>query len=362
MSFNLMTAPMLGWWTTKENNPDAVTLDATGRVAFGIIPQSTSNITNVRIYVTGLTGTPAVTDLRCAIHQEGSDEPGTVITEVNAASIPAVGWINFTGLAVSATRGARLWVVLRNGGTANYCTVRTPHIQYSPIPDPQYLYPVARYVRSNDSGVTWAAGDYAAATTIRVGFADGTYLGFPLQDEFRADDTGTQRAQSAIEVGVRFTTPTVQLKVIGAMVRVAKTGTVAGSMRFRLYEGGSLIGTTDALAPALFAGSDSRPVSLMFPSVLTLAASTSHRLVVGATGSETSGNGYGLDWFLFDTDSNSLPLLPWQGSTQRTILNGTWTDTAGYFPSHALILDDPPFGSAGGTTSVKLYQQMGGMG
>lgn len=363
MSFNLLTAPYYGWWSTHSGGSDTLALSSTNYGAFAIIPPVTSNIVAVRIYASALTGTPTVSDFRCAVCPDSSGSPGVASSEVNCAVLPIVGWNNFTGLSVAATRGTRIWIRFRSNAGSDYATIRVPKQQYWPIPGGYDGYPNFSYKQSNDSGSTWAANYIVGGCTIRVEFADGSFTGFPLQAEYRADDAGTPHAQGANEVGCKITTPSVQLKAKGIVFRAMKNSSPSGELRYRLYEGTSLIATTDTMAPALLSGSDSRPVPLLFASTQTLSASTTYRVVAGATGADTGGNWYGVDQYLFDTDSSSLPLLPFQGTSARTSFNGTtWTDAAGYAVPFAFILDDPPFGSAGGSSNVKLYQQMGGVG
>jgi hypothetical protein len=112
--------------------------------------------------------------------------------------------------------------------------------------------------------------------------------------------------------------------------------------------------------PSLLAYTNSLPataitttqwVNAYFTSTQTLQPGTVTRVTLGeTTQSDASGNRWNLQEITWDTDANSLALLPFEGSCVKTYFDGsTWTDTAGSLFGFALLPDTAgEFGAGAG--------------
>lgn len=354
MAFNPFLQMGLGWLPNSAANSNATQALSTGnQVAFGFVSPTTTTLETVRIYVTAVTSAPATTDFKCGILANGTTgagPTGSALEEVSVSSGPtASAWADFTGFTQAVTRGVSYWIVFRNNGGAPSATVRVPNGQHQMYgTPPTFGY---GYRRSSDTGATWAAATGFGRCTVRIGFADGTFIGFPLESERRADVASAgDRIQSAVEVGTLFSTPTnTQLKLRGLGFKLGKGGTPTGTVRFRLYRATTLVATTDAIAlNQLDTGSDTRVYYQYFPTELTLDESTTYRAVIGATGSDSGGNYFGTDIYVWDADADSTDMKPFWGTAQKTVFTGSWAQTANEIVPCQLLLGDPPFTSTGG--------------
>jgi hypothetical protein len=365
MALNYVTAERLGWWADNISSSSATrSLPTNTWAAFGFLAPATTSITSVRVYVTGTTSSPAAADFKAEVysHDYTNWRPNALVNAgSNAASSPSVGFNDFTGFSgASVTQGTYYWIVLKNNGGAASVTIRKPDRAVYPAYSVGTMQTMGMlYKETLDGGTNWGNDDKGNTTTIRIGFADGSYLGFPIQSVHRYDEN-VLLVQSAKEIGMKFTTPAVQARVVALEFQVGKLGSPAGTVRARLYKGTNLVATTNAYTASQIPA-NACSIPFFFSSVQVLDASSVYRAVVAATGSDTSSNGFTLNGFQVDSNAASLALMPWQGTGAVTTLDGTWTDTTSRIVGHYLVLDDTPFTAAAGG-GLKSNQQMSAMG
>ncbi len=335
-----------------------VQLNASTWMAMGFVPDRDRTLSTARVYVSAVAGTLGASDIVCDLYANGGTNgvPSASATEsarTPTATINGAGWYTFTGFSTALTAGQTYWLVFRNvNGTpaSNNCTFR----QVTGLGgDPTLGSPAAQTRNawgrtvSTNSGGTW--GSISGHTGLRVGYADGTFDGYPLHNiAIAAVGDGVYAAR---ESGVRFTAPPgANLSVVGAALLLAnRTGTPTGQPRFGLWTGDApvLRGYTAPMPSAVTASMGSRWAALYFDAPIVVRAGETVRLTLAETSNaDASTNRYNNTEFSADTDADSLPLLPWNGTCQKTYFDGsTWTDSAlgtSLFP-HALLLADDGF-------------------
>ncbi len=268
-----------------------------------------------------------------------------------SATITAAGWYTFTGFTTSLTTNTPYWLVFKNANAtpaSNNCTFRfATNLTLAS----GYLNGInqggARLswseASSTNSGSTWSGNN--TATCLRVGYSDSTYDGLPVSNVAAA--ASADRVYSARESGVKFTSPAnATLNVAGiSMMLAAVTGTPTANPKYGLWFGSSPVNQGYTVSfpngPNNFSNVEAAPGQ--FASNIQIPPSTIVRVTLAEdTQSDTSSNGYNLTEFTWDTDSNSVILLPWNGTATKTYYNGSsWSDSAlgtSLF-GHALLLD-----------------------
>ena len=197
---------------------------------------------------------------------------------------------------------------------------------------------------STNSGGTWTIANAAtgAISGLRVGYADGTFDGIPIA--ISAAALVADGVYSTNESGTKFTSPSgVTLNVRGlAMFQGLKTGSPTGTPRLGLWTGTTPVNQGYATPnSAVLSGGTAQWVNAYFAALVVIPPNTVCRVTMGeTTQSDASGNRWNNTQFFTDTDSNSLPLLPMNGTCQKTYFNGsTWADAAGSMFPFALLLD-----------------------
>jgi hypothetical protein len=203
-----------------------------------------------------------------------------------------------------------------------------------------------------NSGSTFSS--ISQGSSIRIGYADGTYDGIPVSNAAAAG-VG-DGVYSTRESGVKFSSPSNGvLKVAGLAMFVAFfSGTPSNAFRFGLWTGSTPSNLAYTQTVPKTALSAQQWIYAYFSSTQTLQPGTVTRVTLATTGSDTSSNRYNNQEITVDTDSNSTSLLPWEGTCVKTYFDGSsWTDTAGSIFGHALLLDPAgEFGAGAGGGGV----------
>lgn len=338
--------------------------------AFGFRAPVSCTIDEVCVYIPSRTGSPGASDGRLDIFSNASGGPSASLS--GATFDVATTGFKCSTQSQAVTAGTQYWLVVSNVNavdkTLNYfATWQGPEnlIQaggggrfYSGSNSPARG---ASFRRSTDGQVTWTNLERSGSAPYRVHCSSGAYYGFPAI----ADDSPNNpiavadRVYSTNEVGNKFTTPSnasLNLRCISMRMGIA-AGTPTGFPRYRLYNGTTLVATTDS--PANVA-SMTQPGSLTqcFSSAQALTAATTYRVVLGeTTQSDTSSNAYGphrIDWH---TTTASKALKPFNGTLTKTTCSGscdggTWTDTDTSWYQMELILEPgSEFASSGSATT-----------
>jgi hypothetical protein len=323
-------------------------LNAAGKWnAYGFVPDRSVTISSVRAYVSAITGTGGTTT--CEIQSDSNAAPsGTDLTGGSAQSqiTTAKGWYTWSGFTASLTAGSQYWAVFKN-------TDGTPVTNY-----PTFQFGAGNATTSNwvpwigsnsygwqqrntsNSGSTWPSQPAAPGAGWRVGYSDGSYDGTPVQ----ASAPSADRVYQTRESGVVFTSPPVALNVSSVAIHMQSIGRPVGQPRARIYTGSTptLLGTSSpVVSPEAIIVHPHAWSRFFFSPSLVIPASHVIRVTLADDG---SSDGPSNCWAGFeitqDSDSNSIALLPFRGTYQKTYYNGSnWTDTTGSFIPVVLGLD-----------------------
>lgn len=327
--------------------------------ARGFTVRRALTINTVREYLTAKTGTLATTDVSCDIYSDtGSGIPNVSLGSTTTVSpaLAAATWCEWSGLSVALTANTQYWIVWKNlNGTpaSNFPTLRASLLDTLPVFGWGFGWPKVTTV---NSGTTWATNAQANVSGTRLGFSDGSYQGFPVENI--ATGTATYGTR---EHGIKFTVPSnAPLVVSGVQIYVRSKTASPGSLRARIYRGSSstptLIATSEVIAPGLI-GSGVY-AGCPFASDVTLTPGETIRLVMSQTGGDSSNHYQGSDYTL-DNDANSIALGPFNGTCSKTTTtDGTnFTETANIVMPMGLILKaDGELAAAGGGIVVPTHQ------
>jgi hypothetical protein len=283
-------------------------------------------LSKIMFYISVITGNP--TSLTCQLQTSSSNFPSGVTLETIVIT-PVVGWNEVVGFSTALTAGTLYWIVLKN-------TSSTPTSNYMRVAYMVDFYRKAthsgcwRQYRSNDGGTGWSG--YENTASFRVEYSDGAFDGATvtpggeLQNEF----------YGVTEIGVKFRTPSIKLRVVGAFLPVYKSGTLPSRPFLKLYNDTSLLSTTNILP-----GSIANTYHLgYFPSVIELPINTIIRLTARASGGDGDGtNHLHMQSFGVKDDAIAQTLLPFHGIIKTTFDGATWVDTPTSTIGFSLLLD-----------------------
>jgi hypothetical protein len=171
----------------------------------------------------------------------------------------------------------------------------------------------------------------------------------------------TQTTYSTREVGVKFTTPTNgKFRVIGITFFIFRNGTPTGNLRYRLYNGTSLVDTTVSTVPnTQTTNGNAQYIPLYFSTTQSLSANTTYRITIAESSqSDTSSNYYSSYKYTCGTDTGYSSLLPFNGTFQKTYYDGSsWTDYSDQIYACGLILENEnaiDTSSGGGSSAYSM--------
>lgn len=332
---------------------------ATTRLLLGLLPPVSKTLSKVKVYVSAVTGTLGANDIVCELWSMptgvlgSTTAPASLLESRNTVTAVPTGasWVEITGFTSALTAGTMYALVFRNvNGTpaSNNFSIRwVTGLLPTALGSTSFGW-VKR--QSADSGSTYGTnvggvGGYTAE------MSDGTVIGIPASN---AAVLGSgDGIYSARELGAEFTTPSqAKPRVVGVLFICTATGSPSGKLLGRLYEGTTLLATTEA-APARSANSNF--MFCYFTSPVELKAGTAHKATVGeTTQSDTSGNRFNLYGLTLEA-SGSQALMPLAG-WKKALLDGTWTVTDTEAVLVALVLDgDQPFSSVAPGPSLQVH-------
>jgi hypothetical protein len=356
---NFRQGQALGWLVPGPSSAVTIQLNAAANwFALSLVPDQARTLSAVRAFVSAFAGTVNAGNITCDLYDSAGTGgvPGSAIESgKTTGAIAAAGWYDWTGFTTALTANQQYWLVWKNvNGTpaSNNVTFRwlTGNVA-SFLGGSSNNRQAWGQATSTTSGVSWSnnPGRYAG----RIAYADGSYDGIPTSNVTSAGSG--DGVYAARESGMKFTSPANGvLKVAGlAMLVAAKTGSPTGSPRLGLWTGTtpSLVAYTNSLPATAISGV--QWVYSYFASTQTLQPGTVCRVTLGETAqSDAVGNRWNNQEITWDSDANSLALLPFGGTCRKTYFDGssTWTDTAGSLFGFALLPDTAgEFGSGGGT-------------
>ena len=364
MAANQLRAPsvVMGWPIFMVANSPSLGLNATTTwLAFSFVLDQTKTLNKVKLYMVTKTGTPATTELTCELYSDTAGVPNASIESSNADAVGASGtWIQWSAFTSSCTAGVMYWLVFKNSnGTAasNFPTYQWVGAAGTAggamILQGNFGTANAPFgwnkVHTTNSGTAWATAFQPAVGGPRLEFSDATFDGFPSFAVARPSSaTNTDRAFGTQEVGVRFNVPAgVTYNIRGVWFLLNKTST-PGNLRFRLYQGVTLVGTTtEILAANVNSTSQGDGYVAFFSSTISIISTNQpFRVVIGdATAGDGNTVGYNAAIFSFENDADSLALKPMNGTLQKTVTTDNtanpvvFSDTATTIYPFALLLD-----------------------
>jgi hypothetical protein len=372
----LAAAGILGYPSVTYQNSSTLALNAAATwLAFSFVPQQGKNLSAVRLFLDTKTGSPTTAGCTAELYSDASGVPNASLEgPISATSVPASGnWMGWTFAGTSAlTAGTQYWIVFKNSTAtpaSNFPTYRWHNgnaAASSIIPNflstngasaAGPLYGWCK-VHTVNSGAAWASTPNWGVGGLRIDYTDSTFDGMPVQTSLRpSSGTSTNRATGKQEIGVRFNLPAnVTYNVIGIWFPAIKVGS-PGNLKFRLYQGSTLLATTYDIPANNIPTSVGDGYAAYFSSAQAIISTNNPFRVtmVDATAADASTAGYDTMLYTWDSDSSSLTLKPMDGTLQKTKTTDntasppTFTDTSTDIIPFALILaSSGEFTAAGG--------------
>jgi hypothetical protein len=362
---------ILGWISTAPSGAVTTQLNAAANwLAFSFVPDQNRTLSAVRAFVSAVAGSLASTDITCSLYDSTGTVgvPGSAIeSKLPAGAISGAGWVDFTGFTTALTAGQMYWVVFKNVNAVP----ATNNVTF------RFVSTVGPYALTGDtvnrfgwhvgtsvnSGGAWTATP--ARSGVRIAYSGGLYDGLPVSNSGNAG-VG-DGVYSTRESGIKFTSPAnVILNVAGIALYVgSKVASPTGNMQFGLWTGSPPVNLAYTTAIPGAANVTAQWIYGYFASTQVIKPSTICRVTLGeTTQSDASTNRFVLREVSWDTDANSVALLPWNGTGTKTYFDGSnWTDSplgTSMF-GHGLLLDpageygSPPVGQVVGARSIGTY-------
>lgn len=350
-------AQSLGWFPTYTGMTTSAVNAAATWLAFSFVPDGARQLSSIRAYVSAVTGTLGGSDITCDLYDSGGSNgaPGSAIEsgKVPTATINAAGFYDFNGFSAVLLPNQEYWAVFKNVNgdlASNFATFRMNSnghpVTFGTNVNRQGWFKAT----TTNSGVAWSTGGPVAG--IRVDYSDGTCDGYALANATTAGSG--DGVYSTREAGVKFTSPAVGLLVAGIAMQVtSKTGSPTGSPRFGMWVGEAPVnlGYTRNLRTTTITAT--QWATSYFANSILVPASSVLRVTLGeSTQSDAVTDRWNMFEHTWDTDANSLGILPFDGTLQKTYYDGSaWSDTAGRLYGFGLLLDSSSTGGTGFVSS-----------
>jgi hypothetical protein len=321
-------------------------------LAYSFVSATSCQASKFKAYASVENGTVVAADLVADFYSDASGVPNASIeSKIASADQAGASWIEFTGFTATSTftAGTQYWIVLRNANaspTVNFPTYRWGSSGGGPalVNSNGHATWGNNKAASTDGGVTWT-GAAIGIIGWRIECSDGTFIGVPVST-IAVAGTGDY-VYGTREFGDKFTTPAnATSNVIGVMMPMAKIGTPAQNLYYRLYAGSSS-------TPTLLASTADIPIANISTSSLwavayfatpqVITGSTVLRVVAGhhGAGGDTS-NAYRTYVYTIDNTAGSKALLCYAaaGCAKTLTTDGiTFTDTDTETTAFGLLLD-----------------------
>lgn len=307
--------------------------------AIGFVPRETKTLDNLRIYISAVTGSPATTEIKCSLFAANSAGDGwTAGTEIETKDIDSIatGWRTFSGFSTSLTAGTKYYLAIRNANATPASNSVT--IQYSNF-NTLALASGHAHVGAQIHISTSGAGSLIMTTSMggyRIGWSDSSFVGIPA-----ATSTATSssyRIYGTRECGTRLTFPsTMRLPIVGVVgVLANENGNPTGNVHLRVYDGTTLLGTTNTIPDAAASYSNGRH-SAYFSDVIQFEG-TDLRITHGVTSGGDSSNAHNAHYLTWDSDADSMDLKPYDA--ELTYFDGSsWSEPEDGFCACGLLVD-----------------------
>jgi hypothetical protein len=356
-------AQILGFIPAAADTTKTFALSAAGSwLALAFVPARSKTIAKAKVYCSAAGVTVANITCSATLYTDVAGIPGTAISSpitIAAGNWPAAGnFVEFAGWTDAVTAGVRYWIVIKNlsaAPTVDYPTIRIGGTNTVDGAAASANYGWAKR-QTTDGGTTWTSTAYYSNWGLLITYSDDSVAGWDITDEVSgANWVYGYSGNIDRRVGASFTTPDdAILNIAGLAMLVSSQGNPSGDVKFALYSGATLLGTTNTIPKANI----STPVIMRayFAETVTVQPGTSLRAVIQETvNNDVSSNRFQTYEFTIPADSIAVPmgarLVYWDGST--------WTTTPTKFCAFGLILDtDDEFGTpAGGEGGGNTYSR-----
>jgi hypothetical protein len=340
-------------------------------LAFSYVAPASKTINALRFFCSAVAGT--LTQIEADVFSDnagvGPNASLASSTTVTGGVPTVAGWVEFTGFTLAVTAGTQYWFVLKN----NTATPATNNLTYrygtTGVWAGSYGFSPATWGSNGtrtttNSGTAWSASSTWGTFGYRVAYSDGTYDGLPVSN------MGTLAAANSAfgkqGVGVKLVLPAGPIyNIRGVQLALTKTGT-PGNLLLKLYNGATLVDTA-TVPVGNVAGN--RTYTGVFGATHPIGGGATVRIVAcDATTSDTSSNNYSLQNYNIDSDSNSTPLIPFDGTgaltttTDYTQSTPTFTDDQTQLAPFALIMDTTgEFAASGGPPAPMIVHLPSGI-
>lgn len=317
--------------------------------AIGFVARESKTLNAFRVYFVSVTGSPAASEIVCSLYTATADKSAqnTLIETVQVDSI-ASGWRTFSGFTTALTAGEKYFLVVRNANATpatNYVTLQSGQNISFPLGSGHAHNAVSVY--TSTTGIGALSSNISFTTGFRLGWSDGTYSGQPSFS--LGASSSSYRIYDTRELGTLLTfDAAMRLPIVGVAGMVTtETGNPTGDLRWRVYDGTTLLGTTQVIkdAQASYSTSYNRYVGY-FDDVVQFDG-TQLRIVGGVTSGGDSTNAHNLPYLDWDSDSDSLALRPY--AAKLTYYDGSsWSEPVNGFIQTSLLVDWTQLPAAGG--------------
>lgn len=314
-----------------------------------------SALNEVRLRFGTVTGTVAAGECELTLRQadqalavDGPDLATALETKTNGSALSSSTYVDFTGWTTTLTAGKRYWVVVKNLNA----TPASNNFILSYVGNATYASDtIFRASTTSNSGSTWTVLNNLP--NIRLKLSSGQYVGGIMFAGTTPAGGASEAVYSNRESGVAFTVPAslpFRPRVRGVRLALNNTGTPATNVTVIVRQDGTAVtGGTGAEGFSETVAVAANTLEYLFATPITLVPGLKYRVAITTTGGDVS-NYYMISRYItWDSDSNSLSMVPW--GWQKTYCTGTcgtpanWTDTNTSIPEMWLILagDTPAY-------------------
>lgn len=342
-------AVTVGYLPSNNTTTGVKTIDATRFIGYSFLLSEAKTLSSIRWFVDSIDFGPGIPTSQIDIYSDvggGGLAPlasvATSTTMTAAFNLDQV-WHEHNGFSLSMFTGVKYWIVVRRNTGNGTFNIQVPVGQLTGAWTQESTESFFTFNESVNSGTSWGNDSGTGLFPFILKFSDGTTFGLPFARKVRALDgsSSDNPVYNNRERGTLFTTPANAKLVVKCLTfQVAKVGNPTGSIRYRMYAGTTLLGTTAQIHTSnLVTGGN---VPLCFPTALELAPNTVHRAVVGeSTQSNTSANRINVTFFQkVDPSAEGQALKPFGAATADTYYGGaSWTETTTQFVPFLMTLE-----------------------
>jgi hypothetical protein len=329
--------------TTYTNN-------AGDEFAYCFYSNVTRTVSEMLVNLPTVSGTQADRSARAYVYDTSAGSPNAVITSGTSNTVTnfAAGWQTFTwdvGSRPTVSGMTKYCAVIKNTavdpatqgfGLMNSSLSNILPIAYNSGSATATISEWSKHFK--DDGGAWSAA-IADFTTIRIGYSDGTYDGFPLESS--ALSTAVISWGTNTMGGIALTIPGNQkFNVIGVRIPTAKIGSPTAPHYILLYENTTLVGTSSGFVSSTLSSAGAIAYAYFFPSAITMTGGNTYRIVMSCPACANASNAVRMHEYTMQNSAASYGLVPFLAKTTVTNDGGaSFTETNNVWTPYLLLLD-----------------------